>query len=252
MRIGVYVTIGLIWAGSVQAQQFLLKTEGSDKKQGPFVCRDGSKVTLDGKTYVVEIVKPAGGSVSDIEKKMKKIVIPGIEFRQANLRNICDFLQQASRECDADHIGVNIVLNVASTEEFTFRAHNISLLDAVETLTKVAGLRYRIEGATVFIEPASTIMTKKLDSIIIPKIEFHQANIHDVIDCLIRAARENDPDKAGVSIVLMDIENKSEVTLDLQKLSLHETLKIIAEMAGLSVDVEDNAVWLRKPKEEKK
>ena len=100
--------------------------------------------------------------------------------------------------------------------------------------------------------PKVAALTKKLDSIIIPTVEFREANVADVVQFLTVSAKANDADKTGVNIVLMDKENKSAVTLTLQKASLHTILKLTAEMAGLSVDVEDDAVVLRKPKEGKK
>jgi len=100
--------------------------------------------------------------------------------------------------------------------------------------------------------PKVAALTKKLDSITIPTAEFRGANVADVVQFLTAVAKENDPDKAGVNIVLMDKENKSKVTLTLQKASLHKILKLVGEMAGLSVDVEEDAVVLRKPKDEKK
>ena len=101
--------------------------------------------------------------------------------------------------------------------------------------------------------PKIAALTKKLDSIIIPEVQFREANVADVVQFLTTAAKEYDAaDKTGVNIVLMDKANNSKVTLALQKVSVHKILKLTAEMAGLSVDVEDDGVVLRKPKEEKR
>jgi len=100
--------------------------------------------------------------------------------------------------------------------------------------------------------PKIAALTKKLDSIIIPELQLREVNVVDIVQFLTAAAKENDAEKVGVNIVLMDKENKSKVTLTLQKVSLHKILKLTAEMVGLSVDVEEDAVVLRKPKEEKK
>lgn len=94
-------------------------------------------------------------------------------------------------------------------------------------------------------------LSKKLDSIVIPQTEFQDANVHDVVQFLVAAGKKNDPDTTGVNIVLMDKENKSTITLSLRKVSLHKVLKLVAEMAGLSLDLEDGTVVLRKPNEKK-
>jgi len=101
-------------------------------------------------------------------------------------------------------------------------------------------------------DPKIAALTKKLDSIVIPEVQFREADVADAVQFLTRAAKEYDADKTGVNIVLMDKENKSKVTLTLQKTSLHRILKLTAEMAGLSVAVEEDGVVLRKPKEAKK
>ena len=49
----------------------------------------------------------------------------------------------------------------------------------------------------------STLMQKKMDSMVIPEINFRQANIADVVSFLVDASREADiPDHVGVNIIL--------------------------------------------------
>lgn len=124
-----------------------------------------------------------------LREKMSKIIIPEIEFRQANIRDVVNFLVEASIAGDPEGHGVNIVLNLPGTaaeevapppepeelpifgeEELvpaptpspaegaavptiTLNLRRISLLDALKIITEVAGLRYRIEGNVVVIAP---------------------------------------------------------------------------------------------------
>jgi len=123
-----------------------------------------------------------------LREKMSKIIIPEIEFRQANIRDVVNFLVEASIAGDPEGHGVNIVLNlpeeVAPVEQaapapeeelpffgeeetpaapapveagpvptITLNLRRISLLDALKIVTEVAGLRYRIEGNVVVITP---------------------------------------------------------------------------------------------------
>ena len=119
-----------------------------------------------------------------ILNKMKAIKIPEVDFRQANIRDVIQFLQDASVEYDpepdpAKKTGVNIILNlggarpgagappggglggepgvvepgVAEAPPITFTARYISLLEALKIVTDVAGLKYRIEGSVVIIVP---------------------------------------------------------------------------------------------------
>ena len=120
-----------------------------------------------------------------ILRQMEDIKIPEIDFRQANINDVVDFLQEASVEFDAsedpeDRRGVNIILNLGSdfggrsvpetdvSDPFapaldvpaaggsevpliTFSARYISLLEALKIVTEVAQLKFRIEGNVVMI-----------------------------------------------------------------------------------------------------
>ncbi|HMO50487.1 MAG TPA: hypothetical protein PKE26_01445 [Kiritimatiellia bacterium] len=49
-----------------------------------------------------------------LQRKMESIIIPSIEFRQANITDVVNFLVDASVAGDPDGIGVNIILKLAS------------------------------------------------------------------------------------------------------------------------------------------
>ena len=91
-------------------------------------------------------------------------------------------------------------------------------------------------------------MAKKLDSIKIPVIKFHAAKVADVVNYLEEQAKANDPDKTGVNVVLVAEDIDATVTLSLRDVSLHTVLKLVGEKANLAVDVEEEAVVLRKLK----
>lgn len=150
------------------------------------------------------VVAPAAGKTDDgrkkgegesqrleILRKMDEIKIPEIDFRQANIHDVVNFLQEASVEFDAspgeaEKKGVNIILNLQagraqeppsrapSDDPFadpaeaapgdqgaggvpliTFSARYISLLEALKIVTEVANLKYRVEGTVVMIVPSN-------------------------------------------------------------------------------------------------
>jgi len=100
--------------------------------------------------------------------------------------------------------------------------------------------------------PKPPAVITKANAIIIPDIRFSEAKVADVVQFLARAAKENDAEKTGVNLVLMDSQNKSKITINLHKVSLHRALKLVAEMAGLAINVEDDIIVLRKHQIEKK
>jgi general secretion pathway protein D len=134
-------------------------------------------VTKDGKTPE-EVVR----------EKMTRIEIPEISFRQANINDVISFFEQASREYDDPELppeqrGVNFVLKQPASDvaegpapaafdpffsgiessaapsgfgsPVTFNARFITLMSALETVTDVTGLKYRIKDNIVMIMPRS-------------------------------------------------------------------------------------------------
>ncbi|WFB37623.1 hypothetical protein P3T73_07600 [Kiritimatiellota bacterium B12222] len=128
---------------------------------------------------------------SDLENKLNNIVIEEIRFQRADISDVIQFLVQASREQDPDGIGVNIIFmdpemgagaapanagsgaapaadpfgfgapagNLAapvaaqsSIPPITLELRNVTLLDALKTVTDISGLYYRIERNMVIIE----------------------------------------------------------------------------------------------------
>lgn len=120
--------------------------------------------------------------------KMESIIIPEVDFRQANIQDVIAFLQDASVEFDkkakeGEARGVNIILNLQSKTQteapqetaadpfadafaqpdaaqpgsdvplITFTARQISLYESLKIVTEVANLKHRIEGSVVMIVP---------------------------------------------------------------------------------------------------
>ena len=95
--------------------------------------------------------------------------------------------------------------------------------------------------------PKVAALTKKLDAIVIPKVDFETCTINEAVEFLRLRGKELDPDKTGVNLVLIDKDNKSTVTLRLENVTLHTVLKTAAEQAGLALDIGEEIVALRKP-----
>ncbi len=128
-----------------------------------------------------------------IMEKMENIRLPEVNFRQANIRDVLNFLHQQSVEFDpapvrAERTGVSIILNLdpgsgrqaatppagrraAPPTDFftapaadaadgqvgdsliTFSALDISLKEALDIVVDVASLKYRIRGNVVMVVP---------------------------------------------------------------------------------------------------
>ena len=174
----------------------------------------------DGDIKVTDQVDPAKGGGQDlsvetkIRQKMERIVIPEIEFRQANIADVISFLGDASREYDDENVaanerGVNFVLDIGDTGAgesdggfgdggglfdtpaepaaasaggvplLTIKSHYVTLLSTLDLIMDMAGLKYRIQGNVVKIMPKNkadgTLIHRMYN--VLPSIDQHVLSI---------------------------------------------------------------------------
>ena len=101
-----------------------------------------------------------------IEQKMRAIIIPSIEFRQANAIDVLEFLVEVTTAPDPDKSSFGLIdTNTPATREYytyevedgvplelhplTLEYRRVSMSDALDQITKECGLTYRIENGTI-------------------------------------------------------------------------------------------------------
>jgi general secretion pathway protein D len=178
-----------------------------------FIKGDGDVKVTD----QVDAAKVGGQDLSvetRIRQKMERIVIPEIEFRQANIADVISFLGDASREYDDENVavnerGVNFVLDIgdvgggdASSDDgfgggifdtptepaaassggvplLTIKSHYVTLLSTLDLIMDMAGLKYRIQGNVVKIMPKNkadgTLIHRMYN--VLPSIDQHVLSI---------------------------------------------------------------------------
>lgn len=119
----------------------------------PLLLGDDAVINADGVTD--------GGSTR-IERKMREIIIPSLEFNGAALEDVVEFLSQKSQELDASETdprkrGVNIVIDSSGMGEgtnpaqtpLTVKLSNVPLGVALKYVAQQAGMAYRIDNVAV-------------------------------------------------------------------------------------------------------
>ncbi|MCL1857603.1 MAG: hypothetical protein FWF84_08230, partial [Kiritimatiellaeota bacterium] len=128
-------------------------------------------------------------TMSPLQEKMRKIIIPEINFRQANITDVITFLGDASREYDDPSLpeekrGINLILSLGETtatptpvarnhspfasahdtgvehsdsKSITIQGRNISLENVLDIVMEIAGLKYIIRGNLVMVVPNSYV-----------------------------------------------------------------------------------------------
>lgn len=131
-----------------------------------------------------------------LQQKMAQIIIPSLKFRQGNIVDVINFLQEESVRADPEEVGVNIILNlnrgggggdlgapapvaadpwadieaddfgagmdagggggISGVPTITLSLTRVTLLDAIKYVTEVAGLKYRLDEKAVIITDPNT------------------------------------------------------------------------------------------------
>jgi hypothetical protein len=106
-----------------------------------------------------------------IQRKLERIIIPKLEFREATIREALDFLKKKVSDLDTDspagERGVNMVLKLGDAPpsppdvpnpadaRITVSLTNVPLIEALRYVTGLANLKFRIEPYAVSIVPMS-------------------------------------------------------------------------------------------------
>ena len=84
--------------------------------------------------------------IAALTKKLDSIIIPGAEFREANVADVVEFLAEVAKTHDADKTGVNIVLmDKENKSKVTLSLQNTSLHNALKLTAQKAGLSVVVE-----------------------------------------------------------------------------------------------------------
>ena len=97
-------------------------------------------------------------SVAKTTKRAEKIIFPRVEFREASLQEIAQFLNKVSKDLDPEKIGVEIQVTpeglvAADKTKITLTLNNVPQIEIVKYVTNLANLRYTIETSKIVLQP---------------------------------------------------------------------------------------------------
>lgn len=112
---------------------------------------------------------------------------------------------------------------------------------------RIETLKDRLNQAKPVGNEKARALTRKLNAIVIRSAAFQNATLREVLKQLTIKGMESDPDLAGVPLSFSPKDGETEplVTFHLEDASLHLLLQVVAEQAGLALDIGDARVSLR-------
>ena len=166
----------------------------------------------------------------------------------ANVKTARKLLENAGVQfpdgADANYLAERSKLVVRNTED------NLDLVDeVVDAATPQSELDLKAETRDLAYDfRIVQDEDKKLDRMIVPKVDFHEAALQDVIDYLSKIAPGLDTDggsrarQGGLNFVLKAGSDAPKVTLSLANVSMGDALRQAAGQAGMTVEVDPYAI----------
>lgn len=204
---------------------------------------------------------------SVIETKLQSIKFPTLNFPNAAVSDIIDYLRTKSRELDTQtpdpaQRGVNILHRAdpsAGNVTINLSLKDVTLGAALQHVAKLAGLEMKITPYAVILGAASSASVKSAASrqtvanpagealggkIILPSVQFREILLKDAIAFIRHASSQHDPGKKGVNISIKGDGGTSKITLDLKDVPVFEALRYCAELAGHQLSIVEDTFLL--------
>ncbi|MFM9198090.1 MAG: hypothetical protein ACKOWG_20585 [Planctomycetia bacterium] len=129
-----------------------LRDEKTAAECGPVMVANSAKIRVGESTLALTVVEQTDAQKA-LEKKMRAIMIPTLEFGDLPVEDAAATLRDYARKADPDKRGVNIVVvnPVGHAASLSLELRNISLYDALRYSCEAAGLSMRIDDNAVVI-----------------------------------------------------------------------------------------------------
>jgi general secretion pathway protein D len=126
---------------------------------------------------------PKDAEAEQMEARLREIVIPTLDFRDANIKDVVLYLTEACRRMDEAGNGVNIILlGLDSSDELgrgdlgnniTISIRNMNLYDALQYIVEMASLKFQLASDVVTIMPVNYVRSVDVvmkSFIVIPEV----------------------------------------------------------------------------------
>ena len=152
----IVMALGMMISTAASAGESIrLRDEKTGAEYGPVMVANGLKIRVGESTLALTVVEQTEAQKA-LEKKMRAITIPELEFGDLSVKDAVASLRDYARKADPDKRGVNIVLGdpnlaIADGSFLSLELRDISLYDALRYSCEAAGLSMRIDDNAVVI-----------------------------------------------------------------------------------------------------
>ncbi|MBJ07427.1 MAG: hypothetical protein CMO40_09975 [Verrucomicrobiaceae bacterium] len=176
-----------------------------------------------------------------------------VEFDQASLEDLIDFLREGATGKTR-----NVLVDPRVNREIsvTMTLHNVTKGVAFAYAAELGGFDYREERHVIriiprlsklpvkaFLKRGRPVVERRAAGIIMPKVDFDETELRQVIRDLAAASRQLDPRKLGLNLLLgPGVDPETPVTLELQNIPMTNVLKYVGDFARVDIRVDGQAI----------
>ena len=221
------------------------------------------------------VVTP-GGLPENAGKAKATWNFPKVDFRESTVAEIAEFLVKRSAQLDPLGKGTPIVIKGGrelADAKVTLKLEDVPLHEVLKFVATLANAEVVKEEFAFVLQPkgvaggggaplapdaeakpdpaaaarAKSAAWKKAETIILPRLDLREASLEEGIDFLRVKAKQLDPDKQGVNLVLQPAlgGKRPMITISLANIPLTEALRYVANLADYEVVASDTAILFK-------
>ena len=193
-------------------------------------------------------------------ERAQAVELEKVEFDEASLADLVDFLREGAKGKTR-----NILVDPRVSREIsvTMTLHNVTKGVAFAYAAELGGFDYREERHAIrivprdpkssvkpFLRKGRPVIERRVSGIIMPKVDFDDTELRQVVADLAAASRQLDPKKIGINLLLgPGVDPATPVTLALHNIPMAQVLKYVGDFARVDIRVDGNAILLLKRRE---
>lgn len=142
------VCIALL-SSTALAEIFSLQDTATDKTHGPYSFQHGTAIEIEGTQWKLIHIDPRH---NEILATAKKINIPNLDFRDADIKDVSLFISETCRRVSVGTPAILLDHSVEPTQTVTMSIRDMSLFDTLQVICDMTGTRWTVRHGVIFLD----------------------------------------------------------------------------------------------------
>ena len=141
-----------------EAQQAMARGDTDTAKQKFKLVLEVDPKNLVAQNYLRNIAmqEKAGGGTSQLEKQLRTLVVPHVEFKDASFLSALDFLKQSVAKISEGKISANFVVQIpgeiTDAKKVTLSLTNVPFTEALRYLGELTGFSFTVDQYAIIVK----------------------------------------------------------------------------------------------------